>query len=140
MLHRHESCDLKAGPQIASHWAVSSEIVPTSTQIATRTRGSKTNEPNPAGNSTAKARRDSTTALKATRAKKYTRESPTRQAPAQTDVQFSIPLHNYRGRNTTQCHSDCFSRRLSDGRGPGMDPRPPCAFKVSMLNDLCNSH
>ena len=31
-------------------------------------------------------------------------------------------------------------RRPSDGRGPGMDPRPPCAFKVSMFNVFCNSH
>ena len=31
-------------------------------------------------------------------------------------------------------------RRPSDGRGPGMDPRPLCAFKVSMFNVFCNSH
>ena len=30
--------------------------------------------------------------------------------------------------------------RPSDGRGPGMDPRPPYAFKVSMFNVFCNSH
>jgi hypothetical protein len=30
--------------------------------------------------------------------------------------------------------------RPSDGRGLGMDPRPPYAFKMSMFNVFCNSH
>ena len=33
-----------------------------------------------------------------------------------------------------------YANRPSDGRGPGIDPRPPCAFKVSMFNVFCNSH
>ena len=32
------------------------------------------------------------------------------------------------------------SNRPSDGRGPGINPRPPCAFKMSMFNVFCNSH
>ena len=32
------------------------------------------------------------------------------------------------------------SFRPSDGRGPGSDPGPLCAFKVSMFNVSCNSH
>ncbi len=32
------------------------------------------------------------------------------------------------------------SRRPSDRRGPGMDPRPQYAFKMSMFNVSCNSH
>lgn len=32
------------------------------------------------------------------------------------------------------------ANRPSDGRGPGVNPRPPCAFKVSMFNVFCNSH
>lgn len=32
------------------------------------------------------------------------------------------------------------TRRPSDGRGLGTDPRPPCAFKMSMFNVFCNSH
>ena len=40
-----------------------------------------------------------------------------------------------------QMRSDRFyANRPSDGRGPGIDPRPPCAFKVSMFNVFCNSH
>ena len=30
--------------------------------------------------------------------------------------------------------------RPSDGRGQGGNPRPPCAFKVSMIEVFCNSH
>lgn len=30
--------------------------------------------------------------------------------------------------------------RPSDGRGLGMDPGPPYAFKLSMFNVFCNSH
>ena len=34
---------------------------------------------------------------------------------------------------------DCLTRP-SDRCGPGRDPGPPCAFKVSMFNVSCNSH
>jgi hypothetical protein len=30
--------------------------------------------------------------------------------------------------------------RPSDRRGSGSDPKPQCAFKVSMFNVSCNSH
>jgi hypothetical protein len=33
-----------------------------------------------------------------------------------------------------------YASRPSDGRGLGMDPGPPYAFKMSMFNVFCNSH
>ena len=45
-----------------------------------------------------------------------------------------------RARSREQRSAIALTRRPSDGRGPGIDPRPPYAFKMSMFNVFCNSH
>lgn len=53
------------------------------------------------------------------------------------------------GTRQRQCASRCAMQRPvasasvnrpSDRRGQGSDPRPQCAFKMSMFNVPCNSH
>ena len=76
-----------------------------------------------------------TRGLVLTGAQDWTESSTVAGTRASDQLVLGYPIAQGRERQALDCQI-----RPSDRRGPGRDPGPPCAFKVSMFNVSCNSH